>query len=95
MNIILEHSVQDCWLESYINMNNKHSKIALNDFDKDFFKVMQYLIELLKILRRIGIFSLSLLRRNCFESEPKCQATELFSEKKICNRSEGRKIYDE
>ncbi|KAF0766370.1 homeotic protein distal-less, partial [Aphis craccivora] len=39
MNRVLQFN-QSAWLADYINLNTEMRKKALNDFEKDFFKLM-------------------------------------------------------
>ena len=72
-------------MKSYIDMNTKLRTEAKNDFEKDFFKLMNNAIfgktmENVKKHRDIKLLTTD-KRRNQFASEPNYHATKYFSEK--------------
>ena len=75
---------QNAWLKPYINMNRDLRKKPENDFEKDFFKLMNNVvfgktIENLKQNRDIKLVTRE-GRRNCLVSEPNFHTTKFFTE---------------
>ena len=82
------HSViqfnQEAWLKSYIDMNTESRKIAKNDFEKDFYKLMNNAVfeKTMENLRKHRDTKLVTTdkRRNQLVSEPNYHTTKWFSE---------------
>ena len=75
---------QKSWLKEYINMNTELRKQAKNDFEKDFFKLMNNSVfgKTMKYLRKHRDIKLvtTIKRRNQLVSEPNSHTTKWFSE---------------
>ena len=70
------------WLKSYIDINTELIKNAKNDFEKDFFKLMNNAVfektmENVKTPRDINLVTTE-ARRNYLVPEPNCHTTKLF-----------------
>ena len=83
-------------MKSYIDMNTKLRTEAKNDFEKDFFKLMNNAIfgktmENVKKHRDIKLLTTD-KRRNQFASEPNYHATKYFSEKLLAIEMEETKV---
>ena len=75
---------QKAWLKPYIDMNTKKRKEAKNEFEKDFFKLMNNSVfgktmENVRKHRDIKLVTTD-KRRNQLASEPNCHTTKYFSE---------------
>ena len=75
---------QEAWLKPYINMNTKLRTEAKNDFEKDFFKLMNNAVfrktmENVRKHRDIKLVTTD-KRRNQLASEPNYHTTKYFSE---------------
>ena len=75
---------QETWLKEYIDMNSELRKLAKNDFEKDFFKLMKNSVfgkamENVRNHRDIKLVTTS-KKRNCLVSEPNYQTEKRFSE---------------
>ena len=75
---------QNAWLKPYIDMNTKFRKEAKNDFEKDFFKLMnnsffRNTIENVRKNRNIKLLTTD-RRRNDLVSESNYHTTKCFSE---------------
>ena len=75
---------QEAWLKPYIDMNAKLGKQAKNDFEKDFFKLMNNSVfgktmENVRKHRDIKLVTTD-KRRNQLVSEPNYHTTKRFSE---------------
>ena len=78
---------QKAWLKPYIDMNTKLRKEAKNDFEKDFFKLMNNAVfrktmENVRKHRDIKLVTTG-KRRNQLASEPNYHTTKYFSENLI------------
>ena len=78
---------QKAWLKPYIDMNTKLRTEAKNDFEKDFFKLMNNAVfrktmENVRKHRDIKLVTTD-KRRNQLASEPNCHTTKYFSENLI------------
>ena len=74
---------QEAWLKSYIDMNTNLRKQAKNDFEKDFFKLMNYSVfgktmENVRNHRGIKIVTMD-KRRSIIASEPNYHSTKYIS----------------
>ena len=74
---------QKAWLKSYIDRNTDLRKKVKNDFEKDFYKLMNNAvfgktIENMRKRRDTKLFTTE-RRRNYLESEPSFQATKFFT----------------
>ena len=83
---------QKAWLNPYINVNTKLTKKATNNFEKDFFKLMnnagfRKTIEYMKKHRNIKLVTIE-RRRNYLVSEPNDHTTKFFHRKCIGYRNE-------
>ena len=76
---------QGAWLKPYIDMNTELRKKAKNDFEKDFFKLMNNAVfgKTMKNVRKHRDINLVTTdkRRNRLVSEPNYHTTKWFSEK--------------
>ena len=74
---------QEAWLKPYIDMNTKLRKLAKNDFEKDFFKLMNNAVfgKTMKIIRKHRDIKLVATdkRRNKLVSEPNYHTTNYSS----------------
>ena len=87
---------QKAWLKSYIDMNTKLRKEAKNDFEKDFFKLMNNSVfgktmENVRKHRDIKLVTTD-KRRNQLVSEPNYHTTKYFSENLIAIEMKKRKV---
>ena len=78
------HFNQEAWLKEYIDMNTELRKQAKNDFEKDFFKLMNNSVfrktmENVRDHRNIKLVTTD-KRRNQLVSEPSYHTTKWFSE---------------
>ena len=75
---------QKAWLKEYIDMNTELRKQAKNDFDKDFFKLMNNSVfgKTMGYVRKQRYIKLVTKdkKRNQLVSEPNCPTRKLFSE---------------
>ena len=75
---------QKSWLKSYIDMNTKLRKQENNNFEKDFFKLMNNAVfrKTIENVRKHGNIKLVTTerRRNYLVSEPNCHAIKFFTE---------------
>ena len=84
-------------MKSYIDMNTKLRTEAKNDFEKDFFKLMNHnavfgkTMENVKKHRDIKLLTTD-KRRNQFALEPNYHATKYFSEKLLAIEMEETKV---
>ena len=94
------HSViqfnQKAWLKPYIDMNTELRKEAKNDFEKDFFKLMNNAVfgktmENVRKHRDIKLVTTD-KRRNQLASEPNYHTTKYFSENLIAIETEKTKV---
>ena len=79
-------------LKTFVDMNTKLRQKAKNDFQKDFFKLMNNAVsgktmENVKKYRDIKPVTTE-RRRNYLVSEPNYHTTKFFKRKYICNRNE-------
>ena len=86
---------QEAWLKPYIDMNTKLRTKAKNDFEKDFFKLMNNLVfgkatENVRNHRDMKLVTTS-ERRNKLVSEPNYHTTKLFFRKPASNSNEKNK----
>ena len=89
---------QETWLKEYIDMNTELRKQAKNDFEKDFFKLMNNYVfgknmEYVRKNRAIKLVSTD-KKRNQLVSEPNYHTTKIFR-KLISNRNEKNKSKNE
>ena len=87
---------QETWLKPYTDMNTKLRTEAKNNFDKDFFKVMNNLVfgktmENVRSHRDIKLVTLN-ERRNKLASEPNYDTTKYFSENVLAIEMRKTKI---
>ena len=90
------HFNQEAWLKEYIDMNTELRKRAKNDFEKDFFKLMNNsafgkTMENLRKPRDIKLVT-SDKRRNQLVSEPNYHTTEYFSENVLATEMKKTKV---
>ena len=75
---------QNAWVKPYIDMNKDLTKKAKNDFEKNFFKLINNAVfrKTMKILRKQRNIKLVTTerRRKYLESEPNNHTTNLFAE---------------
>ena len=83
---------QKDWLKPYIDMNTKLRQKAENNFQKDFFKLMNNVVfgKTMENVRKYKDIKLvtTEMRRNYLVSEPNCHTTKIFYRKLISNRNE-------
>ena len=87
---------QEAWLKPYIDMNTKLRTEAKNDFEKDFFKLMNNAVfgktmENVRKHRDIKLVTTD-KRRNQLVSEPNYHTTKYFSENLIAIEMKKRKV---
>ena len=87
---------QKAWLKPYIDMNTKLRTEAKNDFEKDFFKLMNNAVfgktmENVRKHRDIKLVTTD-KRRNQLVSEPNYHTTKYFSENLIAIEMKKRKV---
>ena len=91
---------QDGWLKPYIDMNIDLSKKAKNDFEKDFFKLINNAAfgKTMENLRKHGEnqFLTTERRSNYFVSEPNYDITKFFTENLLVieMRKKNRDTYE-
>ena len=68
---------QNAWLKPYIDMNTKLRQKVKNNFEKDFFKLVDKAIENVRKHRDIKLVP-TRRRRNYFISEPNYHTTKFF-----------------
>ena len=85
---------QEAWLKSYINMNTKLRTDGKNDFEKDFFKLMNNAGKTMKNVRKQrDIKSVTTdKRRNRLASEPNYYTTNYFSESLMAIKMKKTKV---
>ena len=86
---------QKAWLKPYIDMNTKLRKEAKNDFEKDFFKLVNNSVfgktmENVRNYRDIKLVTTD-KRRNQLASEPNYHTTKYFSENLIAIEMKKKK----
>ena len=87
---------QEAWLKEHIEMNTKLRKEAKNDFEKDFFKLMNNSVfgktmENVKKHRDIKLVTTD-KRRNQLDSEPNYHATKWFPQYLLAIETKGTKV---
>ena len=87
---------QEAWLKTYIDMNNELRKKAKNDFEKDFFKLMNNAVfgktmENVRKHRDIKLVTTD-KRRNQLVSEPNYHAIQCFSENLLAIETKKTKV---
>ena len=87
---------QKAWLKPYIDMNTKLRKEAKNEFEKDFFKLMNNSVfrktmENVRNHRDIKLVTTN-QRRNQLASEPNYHTTKYFSENLIAIKMNKTKV---
>ena len=87
---------QEAWLKPYIDMNNEIRKKAINDFEKDFFKLMNNAefgktMENVRKHRDIKLVTTE-KRRNQLASEPNYHAIKYFSENVLATEMKKTKV---
>ena len=87
---------QKAWLEEYIDMNTELGKQAKNNFEKDFFKLLNNSVfgktmENVRKHRDIKLVTAD-KRRNQLVSEPNYHTTKLFSEKLMATEMKKTKV---
>ena len=85
---------QNSWLKPYIDMNTDLRKKAKNDFEKDFFKLMNNAVfgktmENVRKHRNIKLVTTE-RRRNYLVSEPNYHTTKFFTENLLPIEMKGR-----
>ena len=87
---------QEAWLKPYIDMNTELRKKAKNDFEKDFFKLMNNAVfgKTMKNVRKHRDIKLvtAAKRRNQLVSEPNYRTTKWFSEKLLAIEIKKTKV---
>ena len=87
---------QEAWLKPYIDMNTELKKKAKNDFEKDFFKLMNNAVfgKILKNVRKHRDIKLLTTdkRRNQLVSEPNYHAIKWFSENLVAIEMKKTKV---
>ena len=83
---------QKAWLIPYINMNTKLKKEAKNDFEKDFFKLMNNAVfgKTIENVRKHR--DIKLVTTNQLASEPNYHTTKYFSKKLMANEMKMTKV---
>ena len=94
MHILIQFN-QKAWLKPYIDMNTKLRKEAKNDFEKDFFKLVNNSVfgktmENVRNYRDIKLVTTD-KRRNQLASEPNYHTTKYFSENLIAIEMKKKK----
>ena len=87
---------QEAWLKPYIDMNTEQRKKAKNDFEKDFFKLMNNAVfgktmENVRKNRDIKLVTTD-KRRNQLVSEPNCHEIKWFSENLVAIEMKKTKV---
>ena len=87
---------QEAWLKPYIDMNTEYRKNAKNDFEKDFFKLMNNAVfrktmENVRKHRDIKLVTTD-KRRNRLVSEPNYHTTKWFSENLLAIEMKKAKV---
>ena len=88
---------QNAWLRPYIDMKKNLRKKAKNDFEKDFFKLMNNAVfgktmENVRKNRDIKLVTTE-KRRNCFVSEPNYHTIKSFTENLLAIQMKKTKIF--
>ena len=73
---------QEAWLKPYIDMNTELRKAAKNDFEKDFFKLMNNSVfgKTMENIRKHRDIQQTDKKRSKLVSEPNCHTINLISE---------------
>ena len=87
---------QKPWLKPYIEMNTELRKKTKNDFEKDFFKLMNNTVfgkpmENVRKIRDIKLVTTD-KRRNKLVPEPNCHAIKCFSENLVVNEMRKTRV---
>ena len=87
---------QKAWLKSYVDVNTKLRRKTNNNFEKDFFKLMNNAafrknVENVRKQRNITLVTTE-KRRNYLVSEPNCHTTKFFTENLLAIKIRTAKI---
>ena len=83
--------IQEHWLKPYIDMNTKLRQKARNNFEKDFYKLMNNAVfgKTLKNVRKNDDIK---SRRNYLVSEPNCHTKNFFTENSLATEMKKAQI---